>query len=140
MAIQADKIFVNLPVKELNKSIEFFTEIGFEFNPKFTDKNATCMIISENIFAMLLVEDFFKTFTKKEISDATKSTEVILALSAESREEVDEIVNKALAAGGKVSNDPMDHGFMYVRSFQDIDGHLWEVMYMDESAAAQIQD
>ncbi|CAH0346719.1 hypothetical protein BCI9360_03064 [Bacillus sp. CECT 9360] len=89
---------------------------------------------------MLLVEDFFKTFTKKEISDATKSTEVILALSAESREKVDEIVNKALAAGGIKSNDPMDHGFMYVRSFQDIDGHLWEVMYMDESAAAQNQD
>lgn len=133
MSVRADKIFVNLPVKDLNQSIAFFTEIGFEFNPQFTDENATCMVVSENIFVMLLVQDYFKTFTKKEISDATISTEVIVALSAESKEKVDEIVNKALAAGGKASNDPIDHGFMYGWSFQDLDGHLWELMYMVEN-------
>ncbi|MGM0922641.1 MAG: VOC family protein [Bacillota bacterium] len=133
MSLTADKIFVNLPVKNLNQSIEFFSKIGFEFNPQFTDENATCMVISEHIFVMLLVEDYFKTFTKKDISDTGKSTEVILALSADSREKVDEIVNKALQAGGKESKDPIDHGFMYGWSFQDLDGHLWEVMYMDES-------
>jgi predicted lactoylglutathione lyase len=137
MALTADKIFVNLPVKNLNKSVDFFTQIGFEFNPQFTDENATCMIISDHIFVMLLVEDFFKTFIKKEIADATKTTEVIMAVSAESREKVDEIVNKALAAGGKASNEPIDHGFMYVWSFQDLDGHLWEFMYMDEIAVVQ---
>ncbi|MCP3739417.1 VOC family protein [Rossellomorea sp. BNER] len=135
MALKADKVFINLAVKDLDQSISFFTEIGFEFNPQFTDENATCMVINENAFVMLLVEDFFKTFTKKEISDTTKSTEAILAISADSREQVDEIVNKALAAGGKASNDPVDHGFMYGWSFQDIDGHLWELIYMDESVA-----
>jgi predicted lactoylglutathione lyase len=137
MGVTADKIFVNLPVKDLNKSVDFFTKVGFEFNPQFTDENATCMIISENIFVMLLVENFFKTFIKKEIADATKSTEVIVGLSAESKDKVDEIVNKALAAGGMAPNEPMDQGFMYQRSFQDIDGHLWEFIYMDESAFAQ---
>ncbi|MFX3672909.1 MAG: VOC family protein [Paenisporosarcina sp.] len=133
MGFQAEKIFVNLPVKDLNKSIAFFTEIGFEFNAQFTDENATCMVIGENIFAMLVVEDFFKMFTKKELSDPTKSTEVIVALSVESKEKVNDLVNKALAAGGKESNDPFDHGFMYGWSFQDIDGHLWEIFYMEES-------
>ncbi|CAM4208699.1 VOC family protein [Paenibacillus alkaliterrae] len=134
MGVQAEKIFVNLPVKDLKKSVDFFTLVGFEFNAQFTDENATCMIISENIFAMLLVEDYFKTFTKKDIVDATKSTEVIVALSTDSREKVDELVNKALTAGGKPSKEPIDHGFMYGWSFQDIDGHLWELFYMDESA------
>lgn len=137
MALQANQIFVNLPVKNLDKSVEFFSKIGFEFNPQFTDENATCMVISEHIFAMLLVEDFFRTFTKKDISNAETMTEVIIALSAESKEQVDEIVNKALAAGGKESNDPVDHGFMYSWSFQDIDGHLWEVMYMDPTTIEQ---
>lgn len=137
MAVTADKIFVNLPVKDLNKAMEFFSKVGFEFNPQFTDDKAACMVISEHIYAMLLVEGFFKTFTKKDIVDATKSTEVIVALSAESREQVDEIANRAIAAGGSASNDPVDHGFMYVRSFQDLDGHLWEVIYMDESAVNQ---
>jgi predicted lactoylglutathione lyase len=137
MGVQADKIFVNLPVKDLNKFVEFFTKLGFEFNPQFTDENATCMIISEHIFVMLLVEDFFKTFIKKEISDATKSTEVIVGLSAESKEEVEELVKKALAAGGKVSSEPMDQDFMYQWGFQDIDGHLWELIYMDPSAVNQ---
>nr|WP_150960586.1 VOC family protein [Aneurinibacillus sp. XH2] len=126
-------IFVNLPVKDLQKSIDFFTALGFEFNAQFTDDKATCMVIHDNIFAMLLVESRFKDFTKKEIADATQSTEAIIALSAESREQVDEMVNRALAAGGKQTNEPMDHGFMYQRSFEDLDGHLWEVMYMDAS-------
>jgi len=128
------KIFVNLPVKDLQKSVRFFTQLGFSFNAQFTDEKATCMIIGEDIFVMLLVEDFFKTFTQKEIADATKSTEVILALSADSREKVDELVNNAFAAGATPSNFDQDQGFMYGRSFQDLDGHCWEVMYMDPSA------
>lgn len=135
MAVQSKMIFVNLPVKDLNKSVAFFTKMGYEFNPQYTDENATCMIISEHIFAMLLVEDFFKTFTNNAIADATKTTEVIVGLSAESRAQVDELVDKALAAGGTQPKDPQDHGFMYTRSFQDLDGHLWEIIYMDESAA-----
>lgn len=134
MALKCDNIFVNLPVKDLERTKDFFTKIGFEFNPQFTDKNAACLMIGDNIFAMLLVEDYFKTFTKKDLSNAANTTEVILALSAESKEQVDEIVNNALAAGGSPSNDPVDHGFMYSWSFQDPDGHLWEVLYMDPSA------
>lgn len=134
MAITAKSIFVNLPVKDLNKSIDFFKAIGFDFNAQFTDENATCMIISESIFAMLLVEEYFKSFTKKDISDTAKTSEAILALAVESREKVDELADKALAAGGKPSNDPQDHGFMYTRSFQDLDGHMWEVFFMEESA------
>jgi predicted lactoylglutathione lyase len=130
-------IYVNLPVKDLNKSVDFFTQLGFKFDPNFTDESATCMIISDDAFIMLLVEDRFRDFTKKDISDATTQTEAILALSADSREEVDELVNKALAAGGQPSNDRMDEGFMYGWSFQDIDGHLWEVIYMDPSAVGQ---
>ncbi|MBG9943968.1 VOC family protein [Brevibacillus formosus] len=137
MALQSKQIFVNLPVKDLNKSIDFFTAIGYEFNPQFTDQNAACLVIGENIFAMLLVEEFFQTFTKKELADATRSTEVIVALSADSKEQVDEIVNKALAAGATPSNDPVDHGFMYSWSFQDLDGHLWEFLYMDQGAVPQ---
>lgn len=132
-------IFVNLPVRNLNDTMDFFTKLGFKFNPQFTDQNAACMVVSEDAFVMLLAEEFFKTFTKKGISDATKSTEVIVALSANSREEVDEMVNKALAAGGKASNEPSDYGWMYQWSFQDLDGHLWEVGYMDPSAMGQDQ-
>ncbi len=131
------KIFVNLPVTDLGKSVEFFTQLGFEFDPRFTDENATMMIINDDAFVMLLVEDFFKTFTNKEVGDATASTEVIVALSADTREQVDELVNKALAAGGQPANDPMDQGPMYGWSFQDLDGHVWEVIHMDPSALAQ---
>lgn len=131
------QIFVNLPVKDLGKTIQFFTKLGFTFNPKFTDENATCMIIGENMFAMLLVEKFFKTFTKKQVSDAKKSTEVLLALSVESREEVDEMIQKAIEAGSKEHRDPQDHGWMYGRSLEDLDGHIWEIFYMDESAMPQ---
>lgn len=132
--IMATKIFVNLPVKDLNRTIEFFTKLGFTFNPQFTDENASCMIIGEDIYVMLLVERFFKTFTKKEICDVAKDAEVIVALSAESREKVDQMMNSVLEAGGMESRDPQDHGWMYGRSFQDIDGHLWEIIYMNETA------
>jgi uncharacterized protein len=128
------KIFVNLPVKDLNRAVEFFTKLGFKFNPQFTDKNATCMIISEDIFVMLLVEEFFKTFTKKEICNTSKNIETIIALSAESRENVDEMINKAIEAGGIEPRKPRDHGWMYDRAFEDIDGHLWEIIYMNESS------
>ena len=127
-------IFVNLPVKDLPKSVDFFTALGFEFNPDFTDDNATAMIINEQAFVMLLVEDFFRGFTKKDLADTSRHTEAIMALSADSRQEVDDLVDKALAAGGRPSNETMDQGGMYGRSFQDLDGHLWEVMYMDPSA------
>jgi uncharacterized protein len=132
------EIYINLPVKDLNKSVEFFTKLGFEFNLHFTNKNATCMIIGENSFVMLLVEDFFKTFTKKKISDAAKSTEVIIALSVNSKDKVNEMVNKALLAGAKNANEPMDHGFMYGWSFQDLDDHIWEVFCMDQNALKQV--
>jgi len=128
------KIFINLPVRDLNNTIDFFTKLGFKFNPQFTDENATCMIVGEDIFVMLLVEKFFKTFTKKEICDTSKDTEVIVALSVESREKVDQMINKALESGGKESREPQDHGWMYGRSFEDINKHLWEIIYMDESA------
>jgi predicted lactoylglutathione lyase len=128
------KIFLNLPAKDLNKTIEFFTKLGFKFNPQFTDENATCMIVGEDIFVMLLVEKFFKTFTKKEICDTSKNTEVIVALSVEGREKVDQMINRAIEAGGRESREPQDHGWMYGRSFEDINGHIWEIIYMDESA------
>jgi len=131
------QIFVNLPVKDLNKSIEFFTKLGFTFNPQFTDENATCMIIGENIFAMLLVEKYFSTFTNKEIPDARKFTEVIQALAVDSRQEVDDIIAKAEAAGGKQYKEPIDYGWMYNRNFEDLDGHQWEFFYMDANAMPQ---
>jgi predicted lactoylglutathione lyase len=131
-----NKIFVNLPVKDLNHSVAFFTKLGFSFNAQFTNEKATCMIISEDIFIMLLVEPFFKTFTTKQIADATKTTESIICLSAESREEVDNLVNLALAAGGKAPNPKQDEPYMYGHGFEDIDGHLWEIMWMDPAAFA----
>ncbi|AUH41989.1 VOC family protein [Streptomyces sp. CMB-StM0423] len=128
------KIFVNLPVKDLDRSMAFFTALGYTFDENFTDENATCLVISDGIYAMLLTEPFFKGFTKKEIADAGTSTEAILALSVDSREAVDEIVDKALAAGGGVANEPNDQGFMYGRSFLDPDGHQWEIFWMDPAA------
>lgn len=137
MALQLSKTFINLPVKDLRKSMDFFSEIGFAFNLQFTDDNATCMIINEHTYAMLLVEPFFQSFTTKPLADATQGTEVIVALAADSREQVDELADKALAAGGSPSNEPQDLGFMYTRSFQDINGHLWEVFYMAEPETHQ---
>ncbi|HEX9004643.1 MAG TPA: VOC family protein [Blastocatellia bacterium] len=133
----ATKIFVNLPVKDLKASIEFFTKLGYTFNSQFTDETATCMIISEDIFTMLLTHDKFKSFTPKEICDATKSTEVLICLSCESREHVDELVGKAVAAGGTTYNKSQDHGFMYAHGYQDLDGHIWELMWMDPGAIKQ---
>lgn len=128
------QIFVNLPVKNLDKSIEFFTRLGYKFNPQFTDENATCMIVGDNIFVMLLVEKFFQTFTEKSLCDATKSTEVLVCLSCDSRAAVDEQVRKAVAAGATTPRAPQDHGFMYGHGFEDLDGHIWELMHMDMSA------
>ena len=128
------KIFVNLPVKNLNKSIEFFSKLGFSFNPQFTNEKATCMIIAENIFAMLSAEKFFKTFTKKDIVDASICTEVFISLSVDSKEEVDALISKALAAGGKTPNEPDDRGYMYSWGFEDLDSHAWDIFFMDPSA------
>lgn len=130
-------IFVNLPVKNLPKSVEFFTALGFEFNPQFTDEKATCMVISEQACVMLLVEPFFKTFIDTEIADAVTHTETIVSLSAESRAEVDDVFERAVAAGARPVKDPQDEGFMYSRTFQDLDGHLWDLVWMDPSAIEQ---
>ena len=129
----ATKIFVNLPVKDLDRSVEFFSRLGFGFNQQFTDEKGTCMVIGDDIYVMLLLEEFFRTFTKKQVLDARKGTEVILALSADTRERVDEIVNLATCAGGTAPNHKQDHGFMYGWGFQDPDGHLWEVIFIDQS-------
>jgi len=127
------QIFVNLPVKDLPKSKVFFEALGYSFNPQFTDENAACLVISDTIYAMLLTEEFFKRFTSKAIVDAKKSTEVLVCLSTESRAEVDDLVRKAVAAGGRVYNDPQDHGFMYGHGFEDLDGHQWELAFMEPS-------
>jgi predicted lactoylglutathione lyase len=132
----ATQIYVNLPVKDLQRSIDFFTRLGYTFNPQFTNEQATCMIIGEHIFVMLLVEPFFKGFTSKPISDATKATEVILSLSVESRAAVDELVARAVAAGGTTPRPPQDHGFMYQHGYDDLDGHAWEVFHMASSPGA----
>jgi uncharacterized protein len=133
----ANSIFVNLPVQNLKKSIDFFTRLGFRFNAQFTDDTATCMIVSDNIFVMLLTHPKFASFTPNPITDARKSTEVLVCLGCETREEVDELVPKAVAAGGTTYNEPQDHGFMYSHAFQDLDGHIWELVYMDPAAIRQ---
>jgi uncharacterized protein len=127
------QIFVNLPVKNLQSSIEFFTKLGFTFNAQFTDDTSTCMVMSDTIYAMLLNHEKFQGFSPNPISDATKQTEVLIALSLESREAVSDMIAKAVAAGGKTYKDPQDMGFMYQHGFQDLDGHIWEVFYMDPS-------
>lgn len=129
----ATKIFINLPVKDLNKSISFFSQLGFNFNPQFTDEKAGCMVISESIFVMLLIEDYFQTFTKKQISDAKTTTEVLITLDTDSKEELKELVQKAVELGGITYNEPQDHGWMYQHGFADLDGHQWELAYMDVS-------
>jgi predicted lactoylglutathione lyase len=132
MAMQT---FVNLPVKDLIKATEFFTAIGFSFDPQFTDENATRMIISEDTSVMLAVEPFFEGFIEpQDIADTSRSREVIVGLSTESREQVDELADKALAAGGQALGEPDDQGFMYMRGFRDLDGHQWSFIYMDMSA------
>ncbi len=126
-------IFVNLPVKDLESSKRFFGELGFEFDPQFTDETAACMVVDENIYAMLLTEDRFRDFIDGEIADPD-TTEVLVALSADSRQEVDSLVEKALAAGGRPWKDTLEQGPMYERSFRDPDGHVWEVIYMEQPA------
>jgi predicted lactoylglutathione lyase len=132
----ATKIFVNLPVKDLKRSVDFFTRLGFTFNPQFTDDTATCMIVAEDIFVMLLTHPKFRTFVPNAIADATQATEAIVCLSRENRQAVDEMVRKAVAAGGSVFRQPQDHGFMYEHGFQDPDGHVWELVHMDPAAVA----
>ncbi|MRG45418.1 glyoxalase/bleomycin resistance/extradiol dioxygenase family protein [Chitinophaga sp. SYP-B3965] len=129
----ATKVFINLPVKDLTASMNFFTSLGFSFNPQFTDEKAGCMVISDSIYAMMLQEEYFKTFTKKEISDAKKTTEVLIALDAASREEVQQLVEKAKKAGGDIYAEAQDYGWMYQHGFADLDGHQWEIAYMDMS-------
>lgn len=130
----SSQIFVNLPVRDLDKSKAFFAALGYANNPQFTDENAACIVISDAIYVMLLVEPFFQGFTRKTIADARTHTEVILCLSADTRAGVDALADKAIAAGGSETLEAKDYGFMYQRSFQDLDGHQWEVVHMDESA------
>ena len=124
------QIYVNLPVRDLERSRKFFSGLGFGFNPQFSDENAACMIVEDNISVMLLAEPFFKTFTSKAVADAKKSTEVLVCLSCESKEEVDGLVAKASANGGKAVRPATDHGFMYQHAFEDPDGHIWELVHM----------
>ena len=131
----ARKLFVNLAVGDLKQSMEFFSKLGFEFNRKFTDDKAACMVVSSDASVMLLSEPFFKTFTKNAVCDTASQTEALFALSCESRAEVDAMVQKAVAAGGRHAMAAQDHGFMYAWSFYDLDGHHWEVLWMDPKAA-----
>lgn len=126
-------IFINLPVKNLEKSKEYYTHLGYTVNSQFTNETAACLVISDTIYLMLLVEEYFKTFTSKQIIDASNSIEVLTALSCESKEEVNSITQKSIDAGGTETKDPQDYGFMYTRSLQDLDGHVWEYFWMDPS-------
>ena len=127
----AKKIFINLPVADLQKATTFYTEIGFTNNPQFTDETAACMVLTDEIYVMLLTHLKFKEFTKKEIGNAFTTASVINSLSVDGEDEVNTMAEKALSAGGKETNAPKDYGFMQQRSFEDLDGHLWEVLYMD---------
>lgn len=131
------KIFVNLPVEDLEKSKAFFAKLGYRFNPQFTDETAACMVITDDIYAMLLTKAKFQEFTKKAIADATKTTEVLTCLSVDVKSKVDEMLDAALEAGATEARDPMDYGFMYGRSFNDLDGHIWEIIWMDPRALRQ---
>ena len=129
------KIFVNLPIENLERAVQFFTKVGYTFNKQFTDQNATCMVISDDIFVMLLVKPFFQQFIPgKTIADAKTTTEALVCLSCDSRAAVDELIQRALSAGAREVREPQDHGFMYGWSFYDLDGHHWEVFWMDPSA------
>lgn len=131
------QIFVNLPVNNLSRSMTFFSKLGFTFHPQFTNDDAACMIVGSDFFVMLLTHDKFKTFTPNPLCDATKSTEVLVCLTCESRREVDATVQKAVSAGGNTYSEPQDHGFMYGHGFQDLDGHIWELIYMEPAANCQ---
>jgi uncharacterized protein len=136
----AKSIYINLPVKDLKRSMGFFQRLGFTFNEQFTDEKAACLVIGDNIYSMLITEPFFRTFTNKEICDAHSNTEVLIAIDVDSREEVDEMVKKAVEAGGSVYMEPQDHGWMYYHSFADPDGHQWEVLFTDESEIPKQED
>jgi predicted lactoylglutathione lyase len=127
-------IFVNVPVKDLQRSVEFFTALGFEFNPQFTDENATCMVINDDAAVMLLVEDFYRTFTTKQVADASQVSEVLIGISAATREEVDQLVDAAVAGGASEAGDPIQMDGMFQRAFHDLDHHKWEVIWMDPAA------
>lgn len=129
------QIFVNLPIQDMARSQAFFKALGLSFNPRFTNDQGACLEIGENFYAMLLVEPFFQGFTKLPVSDARKATEVLIALSVDSRAEAEEVVRKAVAAGATTPNEPKDYGFMFQHGFADLDGHQWEVFWMDENAA-----
>jgi predicted lactoylglutathione lyase len=128
------KLFVNIPVRDLQRSIDFFETLGFTFNTQFTDATATCMLVGEDAYFMLLTADKFKDFSKRPMGNAQKETNALFAISVDSREQVDVLVRKAINAGGSHAADPQDHGFMYAWSFYDLDGHHWEVFWMDPSA------
>jgi predicted lactoylglutathione lyase len=128
------KMFVNMPVRDLDRSMSFFSTLGFSFNPRFTDEKAACMIVSDEAFVMLLTEPFFKTFTHRRVCNTARDVEGLFALTCESKAEVDEMVKTAIAAGGTHAMDKQDHGFMYGWSFVDLDGHHWEVIWMDSTA------
>ncbi len=127
------KIFVNLPVKDLKRSMDFFAKLGYTFNPQFTDETAACMVISDDIYTMLVTHAKFKEFTAKAICDATTATEAIVSLSCDNRQEVNDLIRKAVMAGGKTLGNPKDYGFMYQHGYQDPDGHQWELFYMEPS-------
>jgi uncharacterized protein len=131
------QIFVNLPIADMAKSQAFFKALGYSFNPDFTNEQGASLVLGENLFAMLLVKDFFKTFTGKPVADANKGTEVIVCLGCDSREQVDSLVAKAVAAGGKAPRKPQDHGFMYGHGFEDLDGHIWELVHMSGTPAKE---
>lgn len=136
--LMVKQIFVNLAVKDLDKSVNFFTKLGFKFNPQFTDENATCMIVGENIFVMLLVEKFFKSFIPgKDIMNTSKNAEALMGISGESREEIDEMISNVISAGGKEYRETTDYGWMYGRAFEDLDGHIWEIIYVNENQMPQ---
>jgi hypothetical protein len=128
------QIFVNLPVRNLDKSMAFFKGLGFRFNKQFTDKTAACMVVSDNIYSMLLTHAKFKSFTKKAIADTKKSTEVLTAISVDSKAKVNKLVDKAIASGAKEPRGAQDYGFMFLRAFEDLDGHTWEIFWMDPKA------
>jgi hypothetical protein len=128
------KLFVNIPVRDLQRSIDFFETLGFAFNTQFTDATATCMLVGEDAYFMLLTSERFTDFSKRPVGDARKETSALFAISVNSRDEVDKMVGRAVGAGGSRAADPQDHGFMYAWSFYDIDGHHWEVFWMDPSA------
>ena len=127
-------LFVNLPVSDLQRSITFFEALGFAFNPQFTDATATCMLVGRDAYCMLLTRERFQGFSVRPVGEPRRETSALFAIGVESRAAVDALMERAVAAGGSHAGEPHDHGFMYERSFHDLDGHHWEVFWMDPSA------